>query len=118
VKVRKMDSVSSVVAAATAAGANQAGGVNFTVDNPDATQADARAKAIANAKAKAQTLAQQLGVSLGAVQSFTESSGNQPPIMYDKMAMGAGIGGGGPSVPLPSGTQEVTVDVSITYEIQ
>lgn len=116
VKVRDMNKVSPVVSAATDAGANQAGGVSFTVENPDQTQADARAKAITQAKQKAEVLAQQLGVHLGAVKGFTEGGGVQPPVpMY-------GIGGGAAmdskaTLPLPSGDQETTVDVSITYEL-
>ncbi len=117
VKVRKMDTVSDVVGAATTAGANQAGSVSFTVDNPDATQADARAKAIDQAKAKAQVLAQQLGVTLGSVQAFNEGGGYQPPVMMDRMAI-AGMTPEAKSIPLPAGQQDVTVDVSITYQLK
>jgi uncharacterized protein YggE len=57
VKVRDLDKVSDVLEAATGAGANQAGGVNFTVDEPETKRAEAREKAIAQAKEKAQTMA-------------------------------------------------------------
>ncbi len=117
VKVRKLDTAGDVVTAATAAGANQVGGIDFTVENPDAGQMDARAKAIAKAKAKAETLADQLGVSLGDIKNFSEAgAGYVPPIMYDRMAVG-NMAAEAKSVPLPSGQQDVTVNVTITYEL-
>lgn len=118
VKVRDMNKVSAVVSAATDAGANQAGGVSFTVENPDQTQADARAKAIAQAKQKAETLAQQLGVHLGAVKEFSEGGGVQPPVPF-AYGMGGGVAmdSAKATLPIPSGDQETTVDVSITYEL-
>lgn len=118
-KVRDMDKTSDVVTAATVAGANQVGGVNFTVDDPTKAQADARQKAIDQAKQKATVLAQQLGVRLGAIKQFSEGGGTMPPIMYERSAvMGMGGGADTKSIPLPSGQQDVTVDVSITYELE
>ena len=61
----------------------------FTVDNPEAKQAEARQKAIDQAKQKAKTLASQLGVSLGKIQSFSEGGGYEPrPMMMNAMAAG------------------------------
>lgn len=122
VKVRNLDKVSDVLGAATAAGANQAGNVNFTIDDPETVKGDARQKAIAQAQDKAAILAKNLGKSLGRMRAFSEGGGVVPPIMYDK-AMAVGMGGGGVapeavSAPLPSGEQDVTVDVSITYELR
>lgn len=121
VKVRDLDKTSDVLGAATAAGANQAGGVQFTVDHPDTVQAEARAEAIKKAQQKAQVLAKQLGVRLGKVLNFSEGYGGGYPVpmYYDKAAMG--MGGGAPmdaqAVQLPVGQQEVNVNVSITYEL-
>lgn len=120
IKVRDLDKVSDVLGAATAAGANQSGGVSFTVDDPDVTRAEARAEAIAEAKDKAAELADQLGVSLGEIVNFNEGyNGGQPPIMFERAAygMGGGTDADEQSVPLPAGEQEINVTVSITYEI-
>ena len=119
VKVRDLDKVTDVLGAATNAGANQAGNVNFTVDNPEAKQAEARQKAIDQAKEKAQTLATQLGVQLGHIQSFSEGGGGYPVPMM--MRSDYGVGGGAAetkSIPLPSGEQDITTTVSITYELE
>lgn len=118
VKVRNLDSVSDVVTAATDAGANQAGSVVFTVDNPEAKRADARKIAIDQAKQKAQVLAQQLGVRLGALKGFSEgSTGGAPvPMMMRTESMMAGSADT-KALPLPAGDQDLVVDVSVTYEL-
>ena len=117
VKVRDLDKAGDVLGAATAAGANQAGGIQFTIDNPEIVRADARQKAVTQAQEKAQLLAKSLGMRLGRMKGFVEGGAAMPPIMYDKaMTMGMG-GGAAESVPLPSGEQEVTVDVTLMYEL-
>lgn len=120
IKVRDMDSVSDVLGAATNAGANQAGSVNFTVDEPEEKRAEARAEAISEAQAKAQVLADQLGVRLGEIVNFNEGyGGSVPPMPYMERAMGMGGGGDvAQSAPLPAGEQEIRVNVSITYELE
>jgi uncharacterized protein len=119
VKVRDLDKTSDVLGAATAAGANQAGGVTFTVDKPEAKQAEARAEAIKEAQNKAEMLARQLGVRLGKIISFNEGYGGYPPVpmYYDKAVMGVGGAMEAQSVQLPVGEQEVNISVSITYEL-
>lgn len=119
VKVRDLDKVSDVLGAATAAGANQAGSVNFTVDDPEAKRAEAREEAITEAKEKAEVLANQLGVRLTKIVSFSEGEGGVPPVYMERAAYGMGGGADmAQSVPLPPGEQEVTVNVSITYEVE
>jgi uncharacterized protein YggE len=119
VKVRELDKASDVLGAATNAGANQAGGIQFTIDNPDALQAQAREEAIDEAQQKAEVLAASLGLRLGKIKGFTEGGqGWAVPSMMMR-AMDAGVGGAmEKSVPLPAGEQEITSTVSITYEIR
>lgn len=119
VKVRNMDKASDVLAAATSAGANQAGGVQFTMDDPEALRAQARTEAIAKAKTKAEALAQQLGMKLGKIRGFNEDgNGAYPPMPYATRAGGAVMDmATNESIPLPSGEQDVIVNVSITYEL-
>lgn len=123
IKVRDMDKVSDVLGAATNAGANQAGNVMFTVDDPEAKRAEARQEAIDEAKEKAKQLADELGVSLGDIVSFSEGYGGgyPPPMYYDRAAYGVGGGDAemvkNQAVQLPVGEQQVDITVSITYEI-
>lgn len=119
VKVRDLEKIGTVLTAATSAGANQAGGVSFTIDDPDELRAQARAEAIADAEEKAHVLAKDLGVALGKLKGFHEGGGYAPAPMYERaMSMDAGYGGGiEESIPVPAGEQEVRVNVSLTYEV-
>lgn len=117
VKVRDLDKVGDVLTAATSAGANQAGGVSFTIDDPERVRSEAREKAITQAKEKAQMLARELGMSLGKVKGFSEGGGGMPPV---PMMMVRAMDGGamGKSLPVPAGEQEINVEVTITYELK
>lgn len=118
VKVRDLDKISAVLDAAVKAGANQAGSVGFTIDDPAELRAEAREEAIADAKTKAQQLAADLGVSLGKIQGFWEETGGYGgPVMMRTEAMD-GAGGGYAPTPIPAGEQEVNVNVNITYKIR
>src|SRR3989344_6444402 len=57
VKVRDLAKVDDVLTAATDVGANQAGNVQFTIDDPEKQRADAREEAGAEAKRTAELLA-------------------------------------------------------------
>lgn len=119
VKVRDLDKVSEVLTAATNAGANQSGGVSFTIDKPEAIRAQARQEAIAQAQEKAVTLAKQLRMKLGRIRSFDEGGGGRPPM---PMMMAKGLGGAmdmaEESLPVPAGEQEVLVNVNLVYELK
>ena len=56
----------ATIAAGVSAGANDIGGINFTVSNASKLLDDARAQAIADARRKAQIYAKAAGVTLGA----------------------------------------------------
>ena len=117
VKIRNVNNVSTVVDGINKIGVTNMSGPNFTIDNPDAVQAQARQKAIDDAKSKATELAKELGVSLGKIVNFSESGNNSVVPMYAK-AMTAEA----PSSPVPSqiptGQNTITSDVTITYEIR
>ncbi len=119
VKVRNLDKAGAVLTAATEAGANDAGGVQFTIDDPEVQRQQARQEAIDQAKQRAEALAKQLGVSLGRLVQFSENSGGYTPPMYymadySKEARGAAA----PSVALPAGEQDTVVTVNLTYELR
>lgn len=118
VKVRDTSKAGDLLAGVGGKGATEVSSLNFTFDNPDAVQNDARTKAIADAKQKADTLAKELGVSLVRVVSFNES-GNPGPIYYAKtMGMGAADSSVPAAPAISPGQNKVTDDVNITYEIR
>lgn len=121
VKVREIDKASDVLGAATSAGANQAGNIQFTVDDPEAKRAEAREKAIEQAQEKAKTLAKSLGMELDDLVGFSEGGGGYPPVMMMRgqtMNAEASMDSAAAGVPLPAGEQEIVVSVSLTYELE
>lgn len=116
VKVRDLDKVGVILGKAGELGANQVGGVQFTIDDPQNLKDQARAKAIDNAKRKADELFKTLGVSVGRIVSFSEYSGGD---IYPLKAYAEGFGvGGSPAPDIQAGSEEIQVNVSITFEIK
>lgn len=116
IKIRDLEKVSSILDGAVSAGVNEITGLSFEIDNPDALKAEARAKAIADAKKKASELKSQVGISLGKIINFSENTGGYPIYFKSEVMEADGRGGGGPSV--PTGENEIVVNVTITYQIK
>ncbi|MBU4143061.1 SIMPL domain-containing protein, partial [Patescibacteria group bacterium] len=114
VKIRDLAKVGDILDKATGVGANQVGSLSFTFDDPEKLNSEARQKAIDNAKTKARDLAKSLGVSLGKVVSFSESTGGMPVPMYSSAKEALGMGGG--AIPdIQTGQNEIDISVSISY---
>jgi uncharacterized protein YggE len=92
-------------------------GPSFALDDPSAGYDAARADAIVKAKIQAALLAKQLGVSLGKIVNFSESSGNTPYPVYS-MGAGATNAATAPTPTVPTGENTYTASVYITYEIR
>ena len=117
VTVRDLEAVNGLVAGLATAGVTDMQGPNFAIDKQDALQAQARKQAIDKARAKAEVLANDLGVNLVRVVSFSE--GNNYPIMYAmKSDAMAGSAPAAPTPELPQGQTKITSNVTITYEIR
>lgn len=117
VKVRDLTKAGDIFASIGSLDVENVNGLDFSVDNPDTVQAEARTAAISDAQSKAKELAHELGVSLSTVTSFSENTGNFPePLVY---AMSAAVGSAPAAAPaVPAGQQEVTDNVTITYQIR
>ena len=117
VKIRDLSKVSDVLDQAGLLGLNQVGGIQFTMDEPEALRQQARVKALVNAKKKAGELARVAGVRLGRVVSFSENTnGGYPQPMFARSLALEGIGGGVPDI--QAGSQDVIVQATVTYEIE
>lgn len=117
VTIRNLDSVGPVVTALGKANVSNIDGPNFSIDKPDAAEAQARALAIADARTKADTLAGELGVRILRVVNYSEGGSNYPLPM---MAEGVSASNAAPTSVVPSvpvGENDVIVNVSVTYEI-
>jgi len=115
VKIRDMGKIGNIIEGATAAGANQVGNLQFTIDKEDELKAEARKQAIDKAKAKAKELASQLEVNLVRITNFTESSVVPIPRYYGLEEIG--LGGAAEAPQIETGENKITVTVTITYEI-
>lgn len=119
VKIRDLEKASEILDKAAMLGANEVGSLNFAIDDEEKLKEEAREKAVKQAKEKAETLAKTLGIKLGKVTSFSESSGiPYPQTYYSEKAISAiGMGGGGVAPDIQTGQNEITVSVVLNYEI-
>lgn len=122
IKVRDTAKAGDLLAGVGGKGATEVSGLNFTFDDPDQVQAEARDEAIADAKEKAEKLARSLGVRLVRVVSFSENGGGYPAPYYSRdMAYGMGGAESAVAVKAPEisvGENKVTSNVNVTYEIR
>lgn len=119
VKVRDLNKIGEVIAKTTEKGANQVGGINFTIDDPDELRNQARAEAIAKAKAKGLKIAEIAGLKLKEVVNVYENNVQYPEMYYGKdMALGLGGGGGVPSPEISAGENEVVVEVTVAWKVK
>ena len=93
-------------------------GPDFALDDSTAGYNAARADAINEAKTQARLLSKQLGVRLGKIVNFSESSGGYPYPMY-AYGMGGDMAMAKAETPsIPAGENTYSASVSITYEIR
>ena len=117
VTVRDLALVGTLLERLGTRGVQNVSGPDFALDDSTAGYDAARADAIAKAKVQATMLAKQLGVKLGKIVNFSESSGGYPyPVMY---SLGAGTTDSKATAPtIPMGENTYNASVSITYEIR
>ena len=119
VRIRDLNLIDQVLDKGTAAGANQVGALSFEIDDDGALKQDARDQAFKIAREKADKMAQAAGVKIGRVVTFSEGFGGPMPVYAnfsrDVMAESS-AGGVAPSVEV--GSQELAINVSVTYEIE
>ncbi|MCS7056926.1 MAG: SIMPL domain-containing protein [Thermoflexales bacterium] len=115
VTIRNIDNAGTVLDAAINAGANTVQGLSFTIENIKAIEAEARKDAMADAKAKAEALASAAGAKVSRVLTISEIVSGNPFPVFAAAPAADGIGGG---VTVTPGSQDVTVQVQVTYEIE
>ncbi len=119
VKVRTTQNTGKIIDGLGALGVTGLSGPEFTLDNPDAINAQARTKAIADAKQKAEVLSRQLGVRLVRIVRFSESTGGGYPVPMYAKDMAAGMGGAERATSsIPAGENKYQSNVVITYAIE
>ena len=102
VTVRDLTKLGSILDATVKAGANNVNSIQFDVADKAA-------------RAQSDELAAAAGVTLGNIQTINTSDNTPGPIFYAKSA---GIAAADASVPVSAGTMDISVSVSLTYEIK
>ncbi len=123
VKVRDFAKAGDIISGVVNEGANSVSQLQFTIDDPTKVLADARAQAIEKAKEKAEQIAEAAGFSVGRLISIDEG-GYYPTPMYRNMKVmnateGYGMGGAGDvAASIEPGSEDVSVSVTLRYEIR
>ena len=112
IRLRDVSKVASVIDTLVGAGANDIGGINFTVSQASKLLDDAREQAIADARRKAEIYAKAAGVTLGAPLSISEG-GMPVPIPYRRMAAGMAA-----AAPVAQGEETLQVTVAVSWAIK
>ena len=119
VRAKNFASIGVLLSGVVKNGANSVSQLSFEVDDLTAVQNEARAQAIEKAKAKAQSMAQAGGFKLGRLLSIDEGSSPAPYYGGQYFGLAATASEEAKSAPtVESGSQDVTVDVTLKYEIE
>jgi hypothetical protein len=118
VKFRDLKRSGAILDALVAEGANQINGPSLTIDKPEAAYDEARAKAVAAGQARAELYARALGKRVVRLLSISESGAYVPPPMpYAADAIqvtGARVA----KTEIDPGTQQLQVNLSMSFELQ
>ncbi len=120
VKARDFSKIGDLLSGAVENGANSVSSLSLTVDDPSKLHNQAREQAAAKAKEAAQVLAKAGGFKLKRILSISES-----PVHYPapyKLGLGGAkeaiIPEALPSPTIEPGSQDITLTLTITYEIE
>lgn len=116
VKVRDFDKLGVILEEVSRLGANEVSGPQFTIEDKDKLEEQARDQAIRQAKQKARELARQLDVRLVRIAGFNESGSLPIPFFTETRSDFAKAEEGAiPSI--EPGENKITKQVTISYEI-
>lgn len=113
VRVREPNKLAGVIDTLVNAGANDIGGIAFTVSNASKLLDGAREQAVADARRKAEIYAKAAGVSLGAPVNISEES-NPGPVPFRRNIAGMAAS----PTPVAQGEETLRVTVSVSWAIK
>jgi uncharacterized protein YggE len=115
VTVRDLTKLGSLLDSSVNAGANSINSISFDVADKTAALSQARLAAVADAKKQADELTGATGVTLGPVQTISYVDNSAPVVYQGSRAALANDNG---SVPVQSGSMQITTTVTIVYGIK
>jgi len=119
VKIRDFSKISTLLSEVVDKGANSVSQLSFTIDDLTELENEARADAIQKAKEKAQLIAKEGGFSVGRILEINENF-YTPYAPRMEMAVSSYAMDEDMAMPAPTiepGSQEITVQINIRYEI-
>ena len=118
IRFRELKRTGPILDALVAEGANQISGPNLTIDKPESALDEARTKAIAAGRARADLYARALGMRVVRLISVSELAGHHvpPPMPMAMVAEGRAMGDA--SSKIDPGTQQLQVNVSMSFELR
>ncbi|MBU0596662.1 SIMPL domain-containing protein [Patescibacteria group bacterium] len=117
IKIRDLDKANDVLSLAGEVGANSVSGLQFTIDDPDVYRQQARDEAFTKVNEKAEALSSALGVKLVKVVSYYEYD-NSLSAPYRSVALDSGFGLGGGMPDIEPGSTDISLNISVTFEIR
>jgi uncharacterized protein YggE len=117
VTLHDLATAGDVIDAGAAAAGNDItfNGIQLSIDDTSALLRAARQDAVKQAITHAQQLADAAGVKLGAVQKIDDTGTVVPqPLQYDNLASGASAK---EAAPIQAGSQQLSVDVTVTFAV-
>lgn len=117
VTLHDVSGVASTIDALVGAGANDVGGISFSVADTSKLLDDARTRAIADAQRKAELYARAAGVTLGSPLSISEE-GSQMPFPHPMFAKAMAAPAAMAPTPVSPGETTLRVSVSVAYAIK
>ena len=116
-KIRDLGKAGDIIDAATKVAGDEivVNGLYFSFDDNTELVVKARAEAVKRARSQAEQLAQAAGVELGDLLSMSEDSSPVGPVLEAEAASPRGVGGD--SAPIEPGSETLSVQVTLVYEI-
>jgi len=118
--IRDLDKAGGIIDAATKVAGNEivVHGVYFSFDDNTELVAKARTDAVRRARLQAEQLAEAAGVDLGDLLTLSEDSAPYGPVFdADELEARVSSGGDVAAAPIEPGSQELSVSVTLVYEI-
>ncbi|MBI4080667.1 MAG: SIMPL domain-containing protein [Candidatus Levybacteria bacterium] len=119
IEVKPIEKANQALDIATGKGANQVGGITFTLDDEakEKLEEKARGQAIEKAKKKAQTISNLAGIRLGRIINVNESPSSYPIPLYEGRSLATDqVQKAEPPTELQPGENTIRVTVNISYE--
>ncbi len=117
VKLRQIDKVGEVLDALVAAGANDIGGIGWSIEDPTGPQEQARQAAFAAARARAEGYARLAGMNGVRLLEVNETVMGGAIMTYDVQAITVTASSRGELAPVRPGEVQTGVTITVKYEM-